>query len=455
MHKEELLMRLFLTVSLVTIAILSPPKALADFKFDLGNLNFSLTPFVTVEEQYDDNIYLLRDERSDWITTIYPGFNLSLLQPNATFDLSYSPGFVYYLHNPQEDYTSHIQNFGSSFKINPQLTFSLRESYMRTDQTEFEETLDEEDIEAVRLLRREGRSIINRISFTPEIDYRFGEENLVSLSYRNTNSRSEDPEEDDYREQNIDASLACWFNAQNGMSLLFNYGKGNFDIESDLLNSYGVTGRYMHKFTPHLEVYGEGSTELTDFAESEIRGTPGRTEREDSEDEDIYRANVGFSYSFSPTMQISGSLGYFWQKGFESDEDGLNSMVGLTRTTPRTTLSLNWTSGYETEYYTYRDAGSYEYWNFSASGTYNYSSRLIFGLRSSYGYRDYTTDRSDIADPEVGREDYVYRINASASYQLFRHINLELLFDHEEDDSNITEDSYIVNRVTGRITASY
>ena len=77
------------------------------------------------------------------------------------------------------------------------LTFSLHEYYLRADDPEIEEMLE---TNYERSLRRETRSIFNRNIIAPQLEYRFGRENLIRLYYRNTGYRSEDPTEDDYRE---------------------------------------------------------------------------------------------------------------------------------------------------------------------------------------------------------------------------------------------------------------
>ena len=437
---------------------LFPGMLHADFQFDFADFTGTFIPSVSVQEEYTDNLYLSSlTKRSEWITTVAPGISLSLQKPRLTFDLSYSPGFVYYLHNPRYDYTSHDQTFRTVADLTPRLTFSFLQTYVRTDDPELVETVDEVET----LLAREGRFKLNRTSFNPRLDYRFGAENSLSASYRYVNSRSEDPFEDDFQQQDIDTSLSYWFNVKNGIDLSFNYQKGNFDISPDLKNAYGYTARYIHRFTQHFEVYGEGNAEFRDYAETRITLPLGREVSEDLDDEDVYRCNFGFTYSYSPTLEFMGGVGYYWREQSESDQDGLNTTASVIKSTEKTTFSLTWNSGFASDDFAYRDSGSYDYWTLAANATYLYSSKLQFNLSGSYGYRDYTpsTTGGIVQAPglraERNREDYVYNARFLTSYQILTRLLLEFEYNFREVDSDRRESYYIVNRFLGRITLSF
>lgn len=443
---------------------LLPGILYAEFPFSIGNFNLFLTPTIAVQEEYNDNIFLSRIvERSDWITTISPGFTLHLLQSRVTIDLTYSPGLVYFLHNPQFDYTSHDQFFSGFFNLTPRLTFSLDQKFIRTNDPEIEDT---SYLEQELLLTRDARFELDRISVSPRLDYQFGIENSLAASYRYINSNNKDPREDDFTQQDADISLTYWFNRKNGFDLLFGYERGDFEEDTDLLNAYNFTGRYRYRFTQHLEVFTEGSAVLRDYEETrtlQVRtnpiGIPRRTiVSEDLEDEDIYRSKIGLTYSYSPTMDLAGSFGYYWRKGADGDDDGFNTMLRLTKTNRKLTFVLSWTNGFRTDDFAYRDSGSYEYWTISTDLNYLYSQRLEFNLSGSYGTNDYSTSRATTAAVDIrdeNRDDDIYRSRFSVNYQLFKHISLEFEFRHDEVDSNQVEQYYIVNRCIGRITATF
>jgi uncharacterized protein (PEP-CTERM system associated) len=159
---------------------------------------FEFHPLFSSEARYDDNIYLTRSNtRSDWITTVSPGFLTTLSHPRLNITAEYKPGFVYFLHNPQHDYTRYDVNFNGILELTPRLIFSLSDVFLRANDPQIDE-LVETDYE--RSIRRNTRSLYNRNLVAPQLEYRFGRENIARLYYRNTNYRAKDPEDDDYRE---------------------------------------------------------------------------------------------------------------------------------------------------------------------------------------------------------------------------------------------------------------
>jgi len=444
-----------MTIITATLAYL--PCAWADsvFKFD---------PFLTTEEKYDDNINLTRSNtRSDWITTVSPGITTSLANPRYNADLTYQPGFVYFLHNPQYDYTSHQLNFAGSIKLNPYFTFSLDENYLRSNEPEFEEMVDT-DYE--RNLRRDSRFIFNRNIIAPKLEYRFGRENLLTLYYRNTGFKSEDPGEDDYRENFIEAEWEQWFDARNGITVLGHFIKGNFDIDTDLLHSIDITPRYRHRFTRHFELYGEYGYGTSDFEERRLytvleNGRELQTGLEDNEDYDIQKFNAGFEWQLPQNLRLLGSMGYFWRDGeADSDEQGVTSLFTIEKTTRNFLFNLGWESGYSANYFAIRDDGFNKYWEVSAGATYTYHQNLELRARGAYGFEDYTSERgNDVTDED--REDYRYQALIQATYHILRNygfmsdLAVEFLFNHRERDSDLDSEYYINNQTIARITATF
>lgn len=425
---------------------------------------FTFDPFITTEEKYDDNIFLTRsDTRSDWITTVSPGITTSLANPRYNADLTYQPGFVYFLHNPEYDYTRHQLNFAGSVKLNPYLTFFLDESYLRSNEPELEEMVDT-DYE--RSFRRDNRFIFNRNLIAPRLEYRFGQENVLNLYYRNTNFRSEDPEEDDYRENFVEVKWEQWFNVRNGITVLGHFIKGNFDIDTDLLHSLDITPRYRYRFTPHFELYGEYGYGTSDFEETRIyrileNGTEIQTGVEDEEDYDLHKFNVGFEWQLPQNLRLLGGIGYFWREGRgHSDDQGLTSLATIEKGTRNFLFNLGWESGYSANYFAIRDDGFFEFWDVSAGVTYTYRENLELRVRGSYGYNEYSSERGTVADEE-DREDYCYSALFQATYHILRNygflsdLALEFIFSHRERDSDLDSDYYINNQSIARITATF
>ncbi|MBN2376138.1 MAG: hypothetical protein JXD22_07050 [Sedimentisphaerales bacterium] len=432
---------------------------------------FDFNPLLITEETYDDNIFLTSsNKRSDWITSISPGFITSLTDPRINFTLEYHPDLLYYLHNPEFDSTGHTLNFTTSAELTSRLTFSLDETYTRSNIASLEEFADT-DYE--RDARRDAREIFNRNVVVPRLEYRFGTDNSVRLYYRNSCYRSEDPTEDDYRENYGEAQLDYWFNVKNGISLLGHFIKGNFDEDTDLISSLDITARYRYRFSPHVEIYGEYGTGASDFEEERIFLTLENGKRvvervEDNEDYDLHKFNFGFEWQLPDNLQLEGSLGYFWRYGRGNrDEQGINSLLAIEKAINDVTLHLSWTSGYSANYFAIRDSGFSQFWRVRGDVTYNYQEKLEFRLGGAYGYEEYTDIRT--TDPEEaleylaedGRENYTYSARAGIVYHILRHygfledLSIEFEFRHIENDANTSTDRYISNRSIARATARF
>lgn len=421
-------------------------------------------PYISVEEMYDDNIFLSSsNKRSDWITTAHPGLLTSMANPRYSADLHYQPGFVYFLHNPEYDYTSHELTFNGRVALTSRLTASLYEFYIRSNDPDLDEMVDT-DYE--RRLRRDTREIFNRNIISPQLEYRYGSENSVRLNYRNMNYRSEDPEEDDQRENYVEGRLDHWFNVRNGISLLGRFVKGNFDEEADMLHSIDITPRYRHRFTPHFEFYGEYGYGTTDFEETRLftvlqNGRLLQTGVEDNEDYDLQKLNFGFDWQLPDNLRLRGSLGYFWRDGeLDSDEEGITSLFVVEKSTRNMLLNLGWESGYSANYFALRDEGFTKFWEITAAGTYTYRQNLELRFRGAYGFEDYTSDRGRTG-LEDEREDYRYEAIFQATYHILRNYGLlsdvsaEFTFNHRERDSDINRESYISNQSIVKITATF
>ena len=446
---------LLLSLCLLTFFYGASVQAETVLKFD---------PFIIVEEMYDDNIYLSRSNtRSDWITSVLPGFLTSVANPRYSADLRYSPGFIYFLHNPEFDYTSHEITFTGRAELTSRLTASLYEFYIRSNDPDLDEMVDT-DYE--RSLRRNTREIFNRNIISPQLEYGYGRDNKIRLYYRNTNYKSEDPGEDDYRENFVEAQLDHWFNVRNGITLLCHFTKGNFDRDADLLHSIDISPRYRHRFTPHFELYGEYGYGTADFEETRLyrsleNGRQLQIGSEDNEDYDLQRFNVGFEWQLPQNLRLLASMGYFWRDGkADSDEQGITSLATIEKSFRDFRFNLGWESGYSANYFAVRDEGFIKFWDISAGATYTYRQNLELRVRGSYGFDEYASERGRTV-LEEDREDYRYlgffqiTYHVLRNYGLLSDLALEFTFNHRELDSDLDTESYINNQFIGKITATF
>ena len=116
---------------------------------DVGDFFSKFHPSLTVQEEYNDNIYLTStDRKSDFITTIYPGIRFSTLPARVTtpgqilqapedpagLDLDYRLGLVFYARENQNDYVSHAGTLNTWYTHGQRLTLRLRDYFIRSEE---------------------------------------------------------------------------------------------------------------------------------------------------------------------------------------------------------------------------------------------------------------------------------------------------------------------------------
>lgn len=92
----------------------------------------TLTPSLTVSEEYNDNILLNnRDKRHDFITGFTPGLTLSLEDPLYRLSLGYNFTAEVYARDSDRDNAFNRQNFSldSFYRATPQVTLSLTDLF--------------------------------------------------------------------------------------------------------------------------------------------------------------------------------------------------------------------------------------------------------------------------------------------------------------------------------------
>ena len=77
----------------------------------------SFTPSLTVSEEYTDNVYASTNKRSDFITSILPGFAATYKAPLWDWSLGYSFAYHYYARNSETNDNNHNINATGLVKI--------------------------------------------------------------------------------------------------------------------------------------------------------------------------------------------------------------------------------------------------------------------------------------------------------------------------------------------------
>lgn len=413
-----------------------------------GDLFTHLQPYITLEEEYNDNINLTaRNRIDDFITTLSPGIRISTAPrspitgefrrvPTAEekfgMDLDFRAGFVFYAKEEDYNYVSLNGNLNGWYAPTKNFIFRVRDYLIRSNEIR-EADYSVTAVEGQRLLSRTYRRVrYFRNVFEPSIEYRFGRENLLAVNFRNNLYEIQSRTAEDSMENTINPRLSYWFNIRNGLFLEYGLTFANFERSADWIGHMG-TGRFTHRFDPRTSAFVEYTYLNRDFDSPAI-------------DYEIHRPSLGMEHAFSKTLSLRGQAGYFWQKPSRgSSIGGFYYDVLLTERAERTLYTLAFQGGYVEEYFTAENIGFTRSHRLIGTISHRLLERMTIGLRTSYERVKY----------RGGEIDRIWTAGVSGTYQVLRWLGLSLEFMHRENHSNISERDYSEYRGIFRLTASY
>ena len=394
-------------------------------------------PFITVQEEYNNNIFLTnRHKKDDFITTASPGFRFSALEEKTYgIDLNFVAGFIFYAKNNNLNYFSPSGTLNGWYTLAPNLTFRIRDYLIRSDAArEQVYNADAQPDQYLLSTVRGQQAIYIRNVVEPAVEYQFAKDASLSVLYRNNiyNVSGHDLRFEDSMENTITPKFNYWFDIRNGVSLEYDLTFGDYERSADQL-SQGVRTRYTHRFNPRTSIFGEYYFQNQNF------DFPGV-------DYNVQNPSLGIEYKFSPTFSGVAQLGYYWQNPDRgSGETGPSINLSLRKSAEKTTYTLSFQGGYTEDYFTAQNLGFAKYYR--AYGTINHrlteKMTLIFTgslERPTYG---------------TGQKDWIWGTWGSASYQLLKWLSLSLQISYREDHSNLDAQSYSEYRTILGATATF
>jgi len=94
--------------------------------------DFAVSPSIAVSEEYNDNVFVSPDRRTDYITSLMPGIILSYNAPFWDWDLAYNFAYRYYARKSQEDDFAHSMSMhGLTRLIDDFLFLDISDNYSR------------------------------------------------------------------------------------------------------------------------------------------------------------------------------------------------------------------------------------------------------------------------------------------------------------------------------------
>jgi hypothetical protein len=164
-------------------------------------------------------------------------------------------------------------------------------------------------------------------------------------------------------------------------------------------------------------------------------------------DYDVHEPAVGITHAFTPTLNASGQVGYFWQQPKTgSGESGFSYKGELTNIDPRTTYKVSLQGGYQEDFFTSENLGFNRYHRLTGSLSHMLDRRISIGGFASI-------ERAEFVQPE--HRDTIWGIGGRASYMPLKWLTLALEVSHSDRQSDVSIFEYTENRGMFTITATY
>jgi hypothetical protein len=392
--------------------------------------HLELTPSISVSETYDDNIDLDHEnEESDFITTITPGLAVSYLKEKTKLDLKYSPGFVFYAENTDENTIRHAGTLALAHQLSKNLKLDLKDDLLRAE----DPLEDAEDRAGSRTRRQKYWRNSGEASLTGT----YGHGRDATVGYRSFYTKSDDQTENDGTVQTGFGKVSHWFDTRNGVALTYDYTDANLSAGDDDFNDdfTGHTPGFTlnHRFTPHTMGFTGYTLTTRDF------------EDELNDDYVVHTATVGGEHAFSKDLSVSAMGGYFYAAiDGNQDADGPNYALDLKKAFEHASVNLTGEGGWSEDYLDAERTTFTRYHQVGARAEYQFLEPLTGYVNGSYRWNE-------------DGDDQVWEIlqgGGGLRWVFLRWYTAALEYTYRERSDDVAEDEYKDNRVMLILTAS-
>jgi hypothetical protein len=289
------------------------------------------------------------------------------------------------------------------------------------------------------------RGVYWRNVVSPTVEYQFGPESRVGVTYRNNVYQTAAVGDENSMENYVSPFITYWLNSQNGISISYAYTNGHFETSPDF-NSYKVNAAYMMRFTPKATVSLNGGYTKQEYStQSSLQYT----------DYAIYESSLGISYLFSSTLSASAQVGYYCQNPeIGQNNNGVTFKADITQRDARTTYTLSVQGGYTQDFFTAQNLGFRKYYRATGSITHNLDRQLSIGCLGSVERSE--SEPASVSDP--GLQETKWGAGANLSYLPFKWLKFSLEYVYHQNDTNYfyeATNEYKENRAMLNVTATY
>jgi hypothetical protein len=395
-------------------------------------------PYISVKGEYSDNLNLTNEnQKKDFYTTISPGVKFSNMDAKSGIDLDASAGAVFYNDYTDLNYISANANLNAKYLTNSHLNFYLQNSYIRSDNPREREFFTTTADNKFVLATETQRSIYWRNVVSPTVEYQFGPESRVGITYRNNVYQTAAVGAKNSMENYVSPFITYWINRQNGISMSYAYTNGHFETSPDL-NTHKVEASYMLRFTPKATASLNGGYTKQEYTVQSMNYA-------------IYESSLGISYLFSSTLSASAQAGYYWQnQEIGQNNNGVTFKADITQKDARTTYNLSVQGGYTQDLFTAQNLGFRKYYRATGSITHFLDRQLSIGCLGS-------VERSE-SESDTGQRDTRLGAGANISYLPFQWLKFSLEYAYNQNNTNYfyeATNEYKENRGMLTITATY
>lgn len=415
----------------------------ASLAFGADILN-QIHPYISLMGEYNDNLYLSKvNKKKDFITTITPGVKFDNMDAKSGVILDARGGGVFYVDHSNLNYISGNVILDAKYMTSSRVNFYLKNAYIRSDRPREREYFTTTEDNKYVLATETSRGVYWRNVVSPTVEYQFGPESRVGVTYRNNVYQTAAVGGENSIENYVSPFLTYWMNRQNGISLAYAFTNGHFERQPDF-NSHKVNGAYMFRFTPKATASLKGAYTKQEYVMETMNYS-------------IYESSVGLSYAFSKTLTASAEVGYYWlDSEIGQTKDGMTFKADIKQQDGRTTFVLSAQGGYTQDLFTSQNLGFQKYYRATGSITHYLDRRFSIGCLGSAERTERDPQPLDPSDP--GHRALIWGAGANAAYQPFKWLRVALEYTYNQKNTNYRYEAtreYIENKGMLTLTATY
>ena len=384
-----------------------------------ASAKIKLTPKMTVEEKYTDNLFLDdQNEQDEWITTLSPGIDIMI--DSRWIDLSLDYSFRYDDYKNNDDLTDF--DFSGGQRANLGTTFfEGRPFTLSVDATISRETLDEREASSAtnELI---NKSTVYDLTVNPQYRFRLGGQSSLVFGYIYDRTDHDDPRGDDSQGHSARVSLLKELSVNTQISANYTYKINLSDDEEDY-NEQSYTLGLSQQLGPRTKISLEGGFSTIEYVDIN-----------DDEENFTWSADVNYRLSAPITLSL-----LFSQDFDNSATDGLTKsrdasfMISYKKDSFAAGLEAFWD---QTDYIrTVREDESY-------GGRFDLSIPLNSHLSSRLDAEYEVSDFSGQIDNSVDQ----YSAGASLHYNIRRFLT-SMNYEYRVYDADINTQDYTENTV--------